>query len=760
MKSGWKTFGIIVFLIMFLITACGIFVFIDIDNNDVRKIQINIANIGSKITSKLSDLLDSASESLISRSNKILSEKNTSTAKKDSLYEQTQSSTKVSSNEKASETPTTELTRTSKPTATPTEEPTPTFVPTATPTKKLTATPTASPTPIPTPVAIYTPIPATTLETTTIPENSSLLKSDADSSGADDSSIENAIEKNDIKLYIHAQSEVYFFSDRYTVELWLDDNMLGEIPNGEELATLVQTKSGVHSVAVYKKGDHKVFCSKEISLTKDLSLSFKIEHENAIRLLEYTESDLPDIEMPDIYGLTITEANNTLKNSGFRNITTVYAKEEKLKSADNWIVTGLNCEPGHMYKSMELVEVNCSIKEIPMIDTIGLTYSEAADKLHTLGFENVVQNQEIDIDGIKNNEWIVTRQNYEANTLLCANEEVVLDCSIDTITTASSAEFNDLLFSSGDSHLDSRVFVKNNDGRILEFYAIVLEVEPYRNYTTRYNIFLLNHDSILNTVFLFENVNFGDMNVNGTDSVKTGKRFHVYARIDGYDTANVAIKLKPLKLQYITDTSLNNKPSASVNSKSKMTENNEWQTEEQSKNEHVIDYAYVGRFNLYSIYYAFDIDTGTALFLSDDEKSVQQMKYQGDLQNGITVFWTSGPDSWIETLKATNDKKHAYLQIANDSYISEMDECTPSEVESLIASYGFDIAELVQPKEMTVVITTACNIREQPSYEAKTIKWTNIGETYTLIDDIEGWYEIEMESNKTGYVPADKAGVD
>ncbi len=333
-----------------------------------------------------------------------------------------------------------------------------------------------------------------------------------------------------------------------------------------------------------------------------------------------------------------------------------------------------------------------------------------------------------------------------------------MDCTVDTVTTSTNAEFNNLLFSSKDSQLDARVFVQNNNGRILEFYAIVFEVEPYRDYTTRYNIHLLNNDPILNTLFVFENVNFGDMGVVGTDSVKMGKRFHVYARIDGYDIANVAIKLKPLKMEYITDASLSNKPSASAISKT--SDNKKLQTEEQSKSENVIDFAYVNRLELYSIYYAFDIDTGTAFYLTDDDKSVQRMKYQGNLQNGITVFWSSGSESWIETLKATKDKKHVYLRIADNPYTDEMSECTPSEVESLIASYGFDINELLQPKETIVSITTACNIREQPSYEARAITWANIGEIYTLIAEREGWYELEIGSNKTGFVPSDKASVE
>ena len=596
----------------------------------------------------------------------------------------------------------------------------------------------------------------------TIPVNSSLSASNAVNSESDDSSIESSIEEIDVKLYFQAESEYYFFSDRYTVELWLDDNMLGEIPNGEKLATLVQTKSGVHSIIVYKKGNHSISFGKEINVTKDLSLSFLIEHEDAIKLLKYKESDLPDIEMPDIKGMTFTEANNTLKNAGFTNISSIYATEAKLKSTDNWIVTGSNCEPGYMYKSMELIEVSYSIKEIPMIDTVGMTYREAVDKLRSLGFENIVQNKEADIDDIENTEWKITEQNYKAKTVLSANEKIILDCSVITITTATSTEFNDLLFSSEDIHLKSSVFVQNNKGRIIEFYAIVLSVDPYKGYSTRYNVSITNSDSgeetFLNSaIFLFENVAFNNMHVVGTDSVKMGKRFLVYARIDGYDATNEVIVLKPIKMQYITDKSLSNRVNAIENVKT--SENNKIQAEEIINYEHIIDFAYVRRFKLYSLYYAFDIETETAIYFSDDDKSVQRLKYTGDLQNGITVLWSAGEDRWIETLKVSYDKQHAYLKISDDPSTYELIECTPAEVESIITGYGFEVKELVQPKEKTVSITTGCNIREQPSFEAKAIRWVNIGETYPLIEEKNGWYEIKVESNKTGYIPADRAKV-
>ena len=623
MRSGWKTFGIIVFLIVFIITACAVFVFIDINNNDVKKIQKGIANFGSKITGKLSDLLDSATDSLKSRSNEIVIGEDTSKDKEDSVQEQTKTSSGTSSISRPTEMPTLKPPVASNTTAATTAKATPTPKPTATPTEKATPTPkptatsTAKATPTPKPTATPTQEPTSTPDPTTIPANSSLSSNDADSDEAENLPIENNIEAVDVKLYFQAESEFYFFSDTYTVELYLDDNKIGEIPNGEKLETLVQTKSGVHSITVYKKSNHKIFRSKEIDITKDLSISFEIEHEDAIKLLKYTESDLPGIEMPDIYGLTITEAKKTLKNLGFTNVKAKYTKEAKLKNDDNWIVTGLNCEPGHMYKSMELVEVSYSIKEIPMIDTVGMTYEEAADKLHSLGFENVDKKADIEIDGVKNNEWKVTNQNFKADKVLSVNEKIILDCSAITITTATSTEFYDLLYSSsGDLHAKARLFAQNNEGRILDFYGVVLSIVPYKNYDTRYNIMLLNYDSILNNAFLFKNVNL---------NVKLGGKYHIYARIDGYDKSEIAILLKPLKLEYTTDMNITNKPIGS---------------------------------------------------------------------------------------------------------------------------------------EKTVSITVGCNIREQPTYEAKSIRWAEIGETYTLIEETNGWYKIEMDSNKTGFVPADRASVD
>ena len=131
-------------------------------------------------------------------------------------------------------------------------------------------------------------------------------------------------------------------------------------------------------------------------------------------------------------------------------------------------------------------------------------------------------------------------------------------------------------------------------------------------------------------LFKFQNVGtYSSLPITGTDTLRIGKRFHVIAEVEDYDATNKAIVLDPIKLIYITDSSLTNRIST--------------------------------------------------------ENIVKSSK--------------------------------------------------------------------------KVSITNGCNIREQPSYEAIAIKWVTTGETFSLIEESGDWYKIEVESNKIGYIPKERAKV-
>ena len=50
-------------------------------------------------------------------------------------------------------------------------------------------------------------------------------------------------------------------------------------------------------------------------------------------------------------------------------------------------------------------------------------------------------------------------------------------------------------------------------------------------------------------MFTFEDVNFSDMNVSGSDEVSAGMNFRITAKVEGYNSEGAYIILEPISLK-------------------------------------------------------------------------------------------------------------------------------------------------------------------------------------------------------------------
>lgn len=187
---------------------------------------------------------------------------------------------------------------------------------------------------------------------------------------------ENATEKNmeteattsdEYQLYLDINYEQNAFLSKYDIEIWLDDEEVGNVKNGKTFTKLLTINGGSHELSFYKSGDQTIKASKKIKLESDVTVSCKLSSKSTgIDVSDYSlEKSVTgkDLEMTDVTGKTLEKAVNVLKEIGFSNINEKSDDGSMILWPANWIVTEQNIAPGEVNdKNVEII-LTCRKKE-------------------------------------------------------------------------------------------------------------------------------------------------------------------------------------------------------------------------------------------------------------------------------------------------------------------------------------------------------------------------------------------------------------
>lgn len=139
--------------------------------------------------------------------------------------------------------------------------------------------------------------------------------------------------------------------------------------------------------------------------------------------------------------------------------------------------------------------------------------------------------------------------------------------------------------------------------------------------------------------------------------------------------------------------------------------------------------------------------------------------------NDIWVIQISGADYLTITIKTeyglltfiyTPGEKTAMVYVSKcasidrEAYISKLIKYSIL-AERVSTKKGIDINELITPKKEYISITIGCNIRKQPSYDAETVQWANVGDYYELVETSGYWYKVMLPNGQEGYIPKDRS---
>lgn len=139
------------------------------------------------------------------------------------------------------------------------------------------------------------------------------------------------------------------------------------------------------------------------------------------------------------------------------------------------------------------------------------------------------------------------------STVTICYYNVELPVERETITVDNNSDFAEMMKMTNTTDVVTiREFVYDHIGDVIEFDGCIAFVMNHEDYKTRFDVCIAggNYDSerVYGPLFVFEDVNFYEMNVSGADTVTGGMDFRITAEIVGVNGDGPYIRLEPVSL--------------------------------------------------------------------------------------------------------------------------------------------------------------------------------------------------------------------
>ncbi len=123
---------------------------------------------------------------------------------------------------------------------------------------------------------------------------------------------------------------------------------------------------------------------------------------------------------------------------------------------------------------------------------------------------------------------------------------------VESITVDNNSDFAALMQITDQTDAATiKQFVNTHIGDVIEFDGCIAFMMNHNNYKTRFDVCMASGDytgRMYGPLFAFEDVNYYDMKVSGSDSVSQGMLFRITAEIEGFSNAGGYVILKPVSL--------------------------------------------------------------------------------------------------------------------------------------------------------------------------------------------------------------------
>ncbi|MCR5449765.1 MAG: PASTA domain-containing protein [Solobacterium sp.] len=204
------------------------------------------------------------------------------------------------------------------------------------------------------------------------------------------------------ELYFDLESEYNLLFNKYDLDLYIDNQEIGSISNGQKFTKLVEVLEGEHTFTVYKAGGKSTKATKTINVSDHMTFKSKITHGGSI---SFENSELKygvegsSLEVIDVTNKILADAKNSLKSLGFVNV-----REEPygdIWDDNNWIVTSQSVKAGEKIDKNKNIQLNCIKLDNYYNDaysgkTLDVVQDMAAELGVSLKYRNSQDNKDLD----------------------------------------------------------------------------------------------------------------------------------------------------------------------------------------------------------------------------------------------------------------------------------------------------------------------------------------------------------------------------
>lgn len=440
---------------------------------------------------------------------------------------------------------------------------------------------------------------------------------------------------------IHVDFIPNLMFSKYNVNLLLNDIEQGTLTHGEDQDFELSVDPGEYTLTF--ESDESSSVKGEVALTVDCDIdaSYKIScYSDKIsvdtiyvdRLIELDDGEVKlDVAESEYVYKDYEEVASALKTLGFTNIKYEILYDIVLGWTDEGEVESVSIDGRTDYTKGEVFK-----QDVPII----ITYHMKEEDDPSKPVENELT------EPVETNEPFI----------------------VENITVNNNSDFATLMQISDQTDATTiKNFVNSYIGTVVEFDGCVALMMKHENYNTRFDVAMVGGDyddeRVYGPLFAFEDVNYYDMNVSGTDTVAQGMNFRIAGEIKGFSSEGGYIILEPVSMTL-------RKESA------EKIETSNAPVESASEYER----AYIRALSGYDLYYMFDTDTKSVVYFGTNDTYIERGTYDGDFSTGVTITWSHG--EWTE--KFTHESGSYATLIDGNGWDWEYKVCDVNEAQRIL----------------------------------------------------------------------------
>ena len=395
-----------------------------------------------------------------------------------------------------------------------------------------------------------------------------------------------AYEKCTVTIHVDFIPNLIFST--YDVELLWNGIEKGTLEHGEDQDFEFTVDPGEYTIAFESAESSSVEGEVSLTVDCDIEASYKIscysdkvtvETLYVDRLTELAEGEVKlDVAASEYKYENYEDVTTALKTLGFTNIKynvlydIVFGWTDEGEVESVSIAGSSDFNRGDVFTADAEVIITYHMPEDADPSNItmnkssssyeGIDYLEVEQIFKGLGFTNITLDGttiestsytdgevfEVEIDGYSFDSGDVFKPDEKVEIKYYIVEEPMPNITID-----NDADFAALMKITDQTDAATiKQFVNTHIGDVIEFDGCVALMMKHENYNTRFDVAMAggdyDSDRVYGPLFAFEDVNFYDMNVSGTDTVAQGMNFHIVAEIKGYSEAGGYIILDPVSM--------------------------------------------------------------------------------------------------------------------------------------------------------------------------------------------------------------------